>query len=574
MHTFSKKQKPNQQSKLVNTSKHGRAVFGQSQAVRSILHLQRKTGNHAFPRFLQSNTGELEVCSSATASARFAHEFSQMPVHLKTHAKLQPKLVVSTSEDNYEREANLVAEHVMRKSEPQLQHAYAYHRGCQKCTVEQDNREQLQIKHVGLGSGVLTEVPSIVHEALTARGQPLDSETRGFMESRFSHDFTRVRIHDDARAAEAANAINAEAFTLGHHIAFGTCHYAPHTVAGRTLLAHELTHVVQRSGILSRHPKRSVPASLLDMRKPKPWDQLPSAVRRVFHESFMMRLGTEWIWNKQTAEQSYNSWPTRHRNAFDQIYTELIATDLWREVKHITEVFVGAGGSVPGVRFKPMNEVVLGALLRGKSFCRDTLIYHAARRIFHAVLRAVSKPKPKPSGNAKWRQMKTGGTKGLHVIPGIETEVHIDSISPVAGRNKNGDCNYSARHILPHVSRDLKSWSSFMIGPLSRSTSDERQWPSSKMLQPYPWLQWRFPMQKQGLTQSKTGPRLSEIRRRIILDASRKLLRFAKRHRLDVLLWPKRIVTPIELERRRRLLRKFRRSMREYLIRKYQMSDK
>jgi hypothetical protein len=66
------------------------------------------------------------------------------------------------------------------------------------------------------------------------------------MQSRFRHDFSRVRVHADERAAEAADAIGAIAFTANGHIVFGTDRYLPETTAGRRLLAHELTHVVQQ----------------------------------------------------------------------------------------------------------------------------------------------------------------------------------------------------------------------------------------------------------------------------------------------------------------------------------------
>ncbi|MEA3323828.1 MAG: DUF4157 domain-containing protein [Euryarchaeota archaeon] len=41
-------------------------------------------------------------------------------------------------------------------------------------------------------------VPSIVHEVLCSSGQPIDPATRTFMEPRFGHDFSRVRVHNDA----------------------------------------------------------------------------------------------------------------------------------------------------------------------------------------------------------------------------------------------------------------------------------------------------------------------------------------------------------------------------------------
>lgn len=95
------------------------------------------------------------------------------------------------------------------------------------------------------------KVPSIVHSVLRSSGQPLDPRTRAFMEARFGHDFSRVRIHADAQGAESARAVNALAYTAGQDIAFGPGQYAPGTRAGNRLLAHELAHVVQQAGTLT-----------------------------------------------------------------------------------------------------------------------------------------------------------------------------------------------------------------------------------------------------------------------------------------------------------------------------------
>src|SRR2546426_7573479 len=90
-------------------------------------------------------------------------------------------------------------------------------------------------------------VPPIVHEVLNSPGQPLDESTRAFMEPRFRHDFSRVRVHTDSQAAESARAVNALAYTVGPDIVLGADQYKPGTLAGRRLLAHELTHVLQQS---------------------------------------------------------------------------------------------------------------------------------------------------------------------------------------------------------------------------------------------------------------------------------------------------------------------------------------
>ncbi|PWB58134.1 MAG: hypothetical protein C3F18_03015 [Nitrosomonadales bacterium] len=98
--------------------------------------------------------------------------------------------------------------------------------------------------------GEMQAVPPIVHEVLRSPGQPLDPATRAFMEPRFGHDFSKVRVHTDTKAAESAGAVNALAYTMGQDVMFGAGQYTSATGAGRRLLAHELTHVVQQGGEL------------------------------------------------------------------------------------------------------------------------------------------------------------------------------------------------------------------------------------------------------------------------------------------------------------------------------------
>jgi hypothetical protein len=88
--------------------------------------------------------------------------------------------------------------------------------------------------------------PSVVDVALRTPGQPLDVGTRRSMETHFGHDFSRVKVHTDAIAAESADAIHAHAYTVGRDIVFAAGQYAPRTSSGARLLAHELTHVVQQ----------------------------------------------------------------------------------------------------------------------------------------------------------------------------------------------------------------------------------------------------------------------------------------------------------------------------------------
>ena len=93
-----------------------------------------------------------------------------------------------------------------------------------------------------------SSVPAIVHDVLRAPGQPLDFQTRSFMEGKFGHDFSKVRVHADAEAGASARAVDSLAYTVGNNLVFASGQYSPRTAAGTRLLAHELTHVVQQGG--------------------------------------------------------------------------------------------------------------------------------------------------------------------------------------------------------------------------------------------------------------------------------------------------------------------------------------
>lgn len=88
---------------------------------------------------------------------------------------------------------------------------------------------------------------SVVDEALQSGGRQMDRETQEFMESRFHHDFSHVRVHTDDKAGRSADALAATAYTRGTDIVFAKGQYNPTSGSGRQLIAHELTHVVQQS---------------------------------------------------------------------------------------------------------------------------------------------------------------------------------------------------------------------------------------------------------------------------------------------------------------------------------------
>ncbi len=102
----------------------------------------------------------------------------------------------------------------------------------------------------------LDEDRSPVHEVVgSGGGQPLASDVRGEMEQRLGHDFGDVRVHSDSAAHDSAKSVNAHAYTVGSSVVFQRDMYDPSSAGGKTMLAHELTHVVQqRQGAVDGTP--------------------------------------------------------------------------------------------------------------------------------------------------------------------------------------------------------------------------------------------------------------------------------------------------------------------------------
>jgi hypothetical protein len=126
---------------------------------------------------------------------------------------------------------------------------------CDSCHKE---KASSRLQRAGNHAESINEVPPIVHEVLRSSGQPLDASTRAFFEPRFAYDFSQVRVHTDTRAAESARAVSALAYTVGREVVFAAGRYTPHTLGGRTLLAHELTHVMQQGLAGPEAPSASI----------------------------------------------------------------------------------------------------------------------------------------------------------------------------------------------------------------------------------------------------------------------------------------------------------------------------
>jgi len=149
---------------------------------------------------------------------------------------IQAKLSVGSPDDIHEQEADHIADQVMRMPEsPAVE-------------IPGEKEEKLvSLKAEGGGVPLSGELDDRVR-SLEGGGAPLGEGERAFFEPRFGTDFSQVRVHTGSSAEEVAQALNAQAFTLGRDVVFGAGRYSPGTEEGMRLMAHELTHVVQQNG--------------------------------------------------------------------------------------------------------------------------------------------------------------------------------------------------------------------------------------------------------------------------------------------------------------------------------------
>lgn len=166
---------------------------------------------------------------------------------------LQAKLTVSSPDDPLEKEADRVADEVMRMPEPARSGGVSQAGVLQREVDEpEQDEEELQTKPTSNARAPGFHAPDPGFRsslaASGAHGLVLPTTTRSALEPRFGRDFSDVRVHHDAQSAELNRRVNARAFTHGKHIYFGAGQYDPGSSTGKRLLAHELTHTIQQRG--------------------------------------------------------------------------------------------------------------------------------------------------------------------------------------------------------------------------------------------------------------------------------------------------------------------------------------
>lgn len=202
----------------------------------------------------------------------FSQKKNERNTSYKNGINIQPKLTVGAPDDPYEREADSVADKVMRMPEQDfIQHKPGeeddkkvqlkrnagtnfIQRKCEECDKEEKIHRKplsqaitpfIQTKSDGEGSVSVPMSSSI--ENSRGNGSALDGSTQSFMENRMGADFSNVKIHTDSESVQMNTELKAQAFTVGNDVYFNQGKFEPHNEEGKRLLAHELTHVVQQT---------------------------------------------------------------------------------------------------------------------------------------------------------------------------------------------------------------------------------------------------------------------------------------------------------------------------------------
>jgi hypothetical protein len=116
-----------------------------------------------------------------------------------------------------------------------------------KCAECEEQEKLLQKTPAPAGSNGYADDHAVLSGLNQSPGVPISTSARAFLEPRFGHDFSEVRVHTDSAAAQSARAVNALAYTVGRDIVFAAGQYRPATAQGLRLLGHELVHTLQQN---------------------------------------------------------------------------------------------------------------------------------------------------------------------------------------------------------------------------------------------------------------------------------------------------------------------------------------
>jgi hypothetical protein len=246
--------------------------------------------------------------------------------------KLEPSLLQRQSEPEEEEEeiSPFVQKQEEEKEEEPIQAKLEPLSLQRQVEPEEEEKEPIQAKSNSSSTAEVSASVELNINSLKGGGQPLSERTREYFEPKFGYDFSGVRVHNDSKASEVASSINAKAFTSGRNVVFGAGEYSPETDSGKHLLAHELTHVIQQS-------------------------KLPSHVR-VFQESFIQQ--------QKTGKKPARTLPPgeKYREQFRQLHIEIGKRLRARAITNWAMSFFQSTPAIPNIA-KAMTKKIDDALL-------------------------------------------------------------------------------------------------------------------------------------------------------------------------------------------------------------------
>ena len=210
-----------------------------SQRASLVTHLQRSYGNNYVQRLLSSRIVQAKLTVNPPDD-----EYEREADRVADTVTLGMPSQVQRQEEEEEEEVQAKSSQVQRQEEEEEEEVQA--KSSQVQRQEEEEEEEIQPK--AAGSQPLTVSENLEEQINTARGsgQPLNESVRASLEPQFKSDFSQVRIHTDAEADKLSQQLGARAFTTGGDIFFRSGEYDPETPSGQKLLAHELTHTQQQ----------------------------------------------------------------------------------------------------------------------------------------------------------------------------------------------------------------------------------------------------------------------------------------------------------------------------------------
>lgn len=226
---------------------------------------------------------------------------------------IQPKLTIGQPNDQYETEADDIAEQVVKMPESKKeqtrfsdnkneQEGFSTNRSITSQITPTQNSfspisdvtHPIQGKFFQEQDKAIFQLENQINNS-KGGGMPMDRDIQSTMSRKFGADFSGVRIHTGVQSAHMSEKLGAKAFTVGNDIHFNQGQYDPSSLHGKKLLAHELTHTLQQ-GAAHADTIQSTSKNIVQLRTDLGYHSWTSTFmgRRTIHRSVIALTQPEW----------------------------------------------------------------------------------------------------------------------------------------------------------------------------------------------------------------------------------------------------------------------------------------